>query len=273
VPREQAIAIELHTDFHQDLPPLMGNGGEIRQAVINLVFNAVDAMPAGGTLSLRTRVEAGSPTCIIEVSDTGIGMDEETQKRCLEPFFSTKGERGTGMGLAMVYGSMQRHGGDVQVESAPGEGTTVRLIFPMGELADEGAAPDVVAPPAPLRILCIDDDPVLRQALKRGLEGVGHTVRPADGGTSGLDEFRAARHRGEPFEAVITDLVMPRVDGREVARVVKEEAPETPVILLTGRAWHVNRQDGVPEAVDVTLSKPPTIEALSRALSRVTQRH
>jgi PAS domain S-box-containing protein len=272
VPQGQAIAIELHTDFHEDMPPVMGNDGEIRQAVMNLVFNAVDAMPSGGTLSLHTRMEAAPPTCIIEVSDTGIGMDEETQKRCLEPFFSTKGERGTGMGLAMVYGSMQRHFGDVQVQSAPGEGTTVRLIFPIGEVPDADPAADAVAPPAPLRVLCIDDDPVLRQALKRALEGVGHTVRPADGGKSGLEEFRAARHRGEPFEAVITDLVMPNVDGRELAQTVKQEAPETPVILLTGRPWQVNAQDGVPEGVDLMLSKPPQIEALIGALSQVTRR-
>jgi CheY-like chemotaxis protein len=271
VPQEQATTIDVHTDFQEDLQPVIGSEAEIRQAVTNLILNAVDAMPVGGTLSLRTRMRAGPPACIIEVSDTGIGMDEETQKRCLEPFFSTKGERGTGMGLAMVYGSMQRHGGDVQVESTPGEGTTVRLIFPAGEVPDQHPVPDAVTPVAPLRILCVDDDPTLRIALKKALEELGHSVRPADGGRSGLQAFRAAQYLGEPFEVVITDLGMPHMDGRELVRALKGEAPEIPVILLTGWAQRLSVQDGAPEGVDVMLSKPPKIEALTRALSQVTQ--
>jgi signal transduction histidine kinase len=105
-----------------------GAKSEIREALTNLVFNAVDAMPQGGRLTLRTRSLAADKVCV-EVSDTGVGMDEETRRRCLEPFFTTKGERGTGLGLAMVYGVMQRHGGDLEIESRPGDGTTVRLSF------------------------------------------------------------------------------------------------------------------------------------------------
>ena len=116
-----------------DLPAIMGADNEIRDALTNLVFNAVDAMPAGGTLTLRTRAEARDGTMptrvIVEVSDTGIGMDEETRRRCLEPFFTTKGERGTGLGLAMVYGMIQRHSADLEIDSAPGRGTTMRLVF------------------------------------------------------------------------------------------------------------------------------------------------
>jgi CheY-like chemotaxis protein/two-component sensor histidine kinase len=271
VQHEKGITIDLQREFEEDLPPVMGSEGEIRQAVTNLILNAVDAMPDGGILSLRTWIATGTPAhVILEVSDTGVGMDEETQERCFEPFFSTKGERGTGMGLATVYGAMQRHGGDVQVESAPGEGTTVRLIFPLRELAEDGAVLEVAAPAPPLRILCIDDEALLRQALKKALEGQGHTVELADGGESGLETFRAARQRGEPFDVVITDLGMPRVDGRQVARTVKEEAPDTPVILLTGWGMRLSAENDIPAAVDLMLSKPPTIGDLNRALARVT---
>jgi signal transduction histidine kinase len=130
--------IQVQTELAPDLPPIMGIEGEIREALTNLMFNSVDAMPSGGILTLRTRVAAGSPTvgetlgpsCIqIEVADTGVGMDEETRRRCLEPFFTTKGERGTGLGLAMVYGTAQRHGADMESQSAVTKGTTVTEFF------------------------------------------------------------------------------------------------------------------------------------------------
>jgi len=270
VPQEQGITIVLDTDFQDNLPTVMGNEGEIRQAVTNLVLNAVDAMPVGGTLTLRTlQGHDPSPHVIVEVIDTGIGMGEEILERAFEPFFSTKGARGSGMGLASVYGTMQRHGGDVQVASAPGRGTTMRLIFPM----QQGVGEDIVEPPfpaaPPLRILYVDDEPLLREALKEALEYEGHSVELADGGQSGLEVFRAALLNGRPFEVVITDLGMPHVDGRKVARIVKEEAPRTPVILLTGWGQRLHEENEIPADVDWVLSKPPRIAALNQALARV----
>jgi PAS domain S-box-containing protein len=270
VPQEQGITIDLHTDLPDDLPPVLGIEGEIRQAVTNLILNAVDAMPGGGVLSLTTRVGTGDPPhVVLEVSDTGIGMDEETQQRCFEPFFSTKGERGSGMGLATVYGTMQRHGGDVQLDSAPGEGTSVRLLFPVRDLVEAEVVDEAVERLPPLRVLCVDDEPTVRQALRGALEGEGHTVALAAGGEAGLETFRAAELRGEPFDVVITDLGMPDVSGRDVARSVKREAPETPVILLTGWGRRLKAEDDVPAAVDLMLGKPPTIEGLNRALAQV----
>jgi CheY-like chemotaxis protein len=197
-------------------------------------------------------------------------MDEEILSRCFEPFFSTKGERGSGMGLAMVYGTMQRHGGDVQVESAPGEGTTMRLLFPVRELVAEEGVEEPMGPLAPLRVLVVDDELLLREALQKTLEREGHTVTLADGGESGLSAFRAARQRGKPFDVVITDLGMPFVSGRQVARTVKDEAPKTPVILLTGWGVRLSAERDVPADVDLMLTKPPTIPALNRALAQVT---
>ncbi|MCD6286603.1 MAG: GAF domain-containing protein, partial [Anaerolineae bacterium] len=261
VPQERGITIDLQTDFQDDLPSVMGNEAEIRQAVTNLILNAVDAMPEGGTLTLRTRAGIDAPgNVILEVIDTGIGMGEETRARAFEPFFPTKGARGSGMGLATVYGMTQRHGGDVQVESALGEGTTMRLVFPVQKAVRESVVKEAPASLSSLRILCVDDEPLLRDALEAVLASEGHTVKLADGGQTGLEAFRAAHQSGEPFDVVITDLGMPHVDGRTVARIVKEEAPETPVILLTGWGRRLLAENEIPAHVDLVLSKPPTIE-------------
>ena len=123
----RGVSIELRTELEPKLPVILGIESELREALINLVFNAVDAMPEGGRLVVRTC--ANDNSVMLEVADSGVGMDEDTRRRCLEPFFTTKGERGTGLGLAMVYGSMQRHGADVEIDSALGQGTTIRLRF------------------------------------------------------------------------------------------------------------------------------------------------
>ena len=128
MPQQRGVTIALKLELASPLPVVMGADSEIRDALTNLVFNAVDAMPEGGTMTLRTRVEEPARV-LVEVSDTGVGMDEDSRRRCLEPFFTTKGERGTGLGLAMVYGMVQRHSGDILVESELGKGTTVRLTF------------------------------------------------------------------------------------------------------------------------------------------------
>ena len=127
MPQQRGVTIALAKDLARSLPPVMGAESEIREALTNLVFNAVDAMPEGGTLTLRTRAEEGRVH--VEVIDTGIGMDEDARRRCLEPFFTTKGERGTGLGLAMVYGMVQRHSADISIDSELGKGTRVQLTF------------------------------------------------------------------------------------------------------------------------------------------------
>jgi len=133
--QEEGISVDVQLAFGEPLPSVLAFEGEIRDAVTNLVLNAVDAMPQGGTLSLSTKavvLDGGMAGVQLTVSDTGIGMDEDTRRRCLEPFFSTKGQRGSGLGLAMVYGAMQRHGAQITIDSAPGQGTAIRLIFPAG---------------------------------------------------------------------------------------------------------------------------------------------
>jgi CheY-like chemotaxis protein len=204
----------------------------------------------------------------VEVSDTGGGMDEDTRRRCLEPFFTTKGERGTGLGLAMVYGIAQRHGADLDIESVVDEGTTVRLSFsvPTGVAAADSGPVAACAVPARMRILVVDDDPLLLKSLSDILENDGHVVVTANGGQAGIDTFRATQARNEPFAVVITDLGMPYVDGRMVASVVKEASPATAVILLTGWGQRLVVEGDVPSHVDRVLGKPPKLSDLRNAL-------
>ncbi len=266
MPQERGAVIRLHEKLEQDLPAIMGTDSEIRDAVTNLVLNAVDAMPEGGELTLRSFQDAGSHRVGIEVTDTGLGMSEDVRARCLEPFFTTKGERGTGLGLAMVYGMARRHEAELQIESAPGKGTTVRLLF----AAAPAAAPQSRESAAPaareLRILIIDDDPLLLRSVRDTLEAEGHVVEAAGGGQLGIDAFTAAQKRGEPFEFVLTDLGMPHVDGRKVAAAIKAVSPKTPVVLLTGWGHRLLATRDVPAHVDRVLSKPPKVTDLRQVL-------
>jgi signal transduction histidine kinase/ActR/RegA family two-component response regulator/uncharacterized membrane protein affecting hemolysin expression len=269
LPQERGIVIDVRTDLPGSLPRILGTESDIRDALTNLIFNAVDAMPDGGTLTLRTRQV--SPAVELEVRDTGAGMDEETRRRCFEPFFTTKGERGTGMGLAMVYGMAQRHDAQIEIDSKLGVGTAVRVQFRAAPSAATAAAkPAATRPHRPLRLLVIDDDPLVAQSLLHVLNHDGHAVTTADGGQAGIDAFAAALGEGRPFDVVMTDLGMPYVDGRSVAAAVKALSPHTPVLLLTGWGQRLSTEQTVPEHVDRLLSKPPKLAELSAALAQLT---
>ena len=273
IPQQQGVVINTLTDLAPGLPTIMGAASEVRDALTNLIFNAVDAMPQGGTLTIQTSMTGGAlPYVHVNVTDTGLGMDEETRRRCLEPFFTTKGERGTGLGLAMVYGMVHRHSGQIEIESAVGRGTTVRLTFavPTG----------VIGLPPPertsimlsrLRVLLVDDDPLVLRALRDALELDGHVLVSTNGGQAGIDAFQAACTGGEPFAVVITDLGMPHVDGRQVAAAVKRASPSTPVILLTGWGQRMAAEGDLPPHVDRVLGKPPKIRELNAALAHCCQ--
>jgi PAS domain S-box-containing protein len=270
--QQRGIVIEMRTELATELPPIRGADSELREALINLIFNAVDAMPQGGPLTLRTTVVRDTaPRYVqLEVIDAGVGMDEDTRRRCLEPFFTTKGERGTGLGLAMVYGTMQRHSADIEIDSAVGQGTTVRLRF----AAHSASAPTTTdsrptAATRPLSILIVDDDPLVIQSVRDTLEGDGHRVTTADGGQAGIDAFLVARTQGDLFDVVITDLGMPYVDGRKVSSAVKAAAPATVVLLLTGWGQRLVADGDIPPHVDRVLSKPPKLRELRAALSEL----
>jgi signal transduction histidine kinase/CheY-like chemotaxis protein len=276
---QRAAAIEMKLQLAPALPPIMCVESEIREALTNLVFNAVDALPDGGTITLRTRLmERPAPGAgpepevrvCLEVSDTGMGMDEETKRRCLEPFYTTKGERGTGLGLAMVYGTVQRHGAEIEIDSRPGHGTTFRLVFPPPPDTVEFPAAAAVPPVPPRRrLLVVDDDEVLLKSLTSTLQDDGHEVVAAGGGQAGIEVFLAANQAGRLFDAVITDLGMPEVDGRQVAAAVKSVSPATPVLLLTGWGQRLTEEGDIPPNVDRILNKPTKLGELREALAFV----
>lgn len=270
MPQQRGVVIRPELRLADDLPLVLGVESEIREALINLVFNAVDAMAHGGLLTLVTGVVEESGDVYVEVRDSGLGMDEDTRRRCLEPFFTTKGERGTGLGLAMVYGTVQRHGAEITIDSVVDAGTTIRIGF--SRRADAGhdavSRTGEVAVLRRMRLLVIDDDPLLLKSLRDILEADGHQVTTANGGREGVDAFSESLKRGDPFAAVLTDLGMPHMDGRQVARLIKGLSAATPIVLLTGWGQRLLDDGDLPEHVDQVLSKPPKLRTLREALSR-----
>ncbi len=267
MPNRHGLVVDLRLEAPEAIPPLAGVPGEIREALMNLVFNAVDALPRGGSIRLRAAVQESF--LVIEVADTGLGMDEEQKERCLEPFYTTKGANGTGLGLAMVYGVMQRHGGDIRIESSPGKGTTVRLLFPRRTLeAAPEAASRTPTGREELRILFIDDEPMVLSTMQELLQAGGHQVTGLRSGEEGVRRFRAEQVEGRGYDVVVTDLSMPNMDGLQVAREIKQASPRTPVILLSG--WGSFSDGGEkPEWVDQVISKPPDMNHLRAALRRL----
>jgi len=283
--QRQGFSIQIERQFEPQAPLLLCNAAELREALTNILFNAVDALPQGGAITLATRSvtrpasENGAPAgreLVVEVRDNGVGMDETVRQRCLEPFFSTKAQRGgTGLGLAMVYGMVQRHKGGIEIESAPGKGACVRLNFPIvGQPAPsprpQPAAPE---PSRSMRILCIDDEPDVRTLLQDCLEHEHHQVSVAPGGREGLEMFRSSLTGGQPFQVVITDLGMPDMDGYHVARAIKAESPRTPILMLTGWGAMIKADGDTAPEVDAMLSKPAHIPELNALLHRLASKN
>jgi len=262
IPQERGVVIEVVMDLGE-VDIIHANPAELREMLINLIFNAVDAMPEGGTLTLRTRQEG--QWVVIQVQDTGVGMSEEVKQRLFEPFFTTKGEQGTGLGLAMCYGIVQRHEGKIEVESEPGRGTTFTIRLPLGEAEPQPGEEEEELPPVPpLSVLLIDDDEAVRAVVGRMLRALGHKVDMAADGLEGLEKLHT-RH----YDLLITDLGMPGISGRDVAREARIHIPQVPIILLTGWGDKMRAEGEIPPEADIVLSKPVTYSGLRRALAQV----
>jgi signal transduction histidine kinase len=264
--KTQALAegrvIEVELDL-QPIPQVACNPAEIREVVVNLVFNAADAMPTGGQITLRTRCEGSVVS--IGIQDTGTGMTEEVRQRCMEPFFSTKGEKGTGLGLAMVFGIIKRHEGIVEIDSEVGLGTIFWLRLNRDLEARGFVEGDAVETVEPLHILVVDDEPVARDILSLYLAAEGHTVEMATNGYGALEKFRK-----EQFDLVITDQAMPGLTGLQLAEAIKKEA-NTPILMLTGYGIDP-LEAGVRKAVDTIVNKPISQRELRTAIARTIQR-
>jgi signal transduction histidine kinase len=234
---------------------------QLELAVLNLIVNARDALPDGGTIRLETRLEGDH--VVAEVADDGMGMAPDVLARAAEPFFTTKMNGGSGLGLAQVYGFARQCEGDCQIESAPGKGTRVRIILPRehpaGAQPQAGAAPPAQTPPSHKpRVLVIDDDDQVRETLCEGLRSEGCDVVGAAGGPEGLEMIGA-----EKPDVVVLDYAMPVMTGAEVARRVKAAHPDLPIIFCSGYAdsLALDQIDGA-----IVLRKPIAIEDLSQAV-------
>lgn len=261
--RAAGTPVELVTDL-QPTGPVRGNASELRSALANLIFNALDAMPSGGRLSVSTQESEGA--VLLRVEDTGLGMNEEEQARCLEPFFSTKRQNGTGLGLSVVYGIVQRHDGSIEIRSQVGQGTAVTIRLPLnpGVVSTGPLAEDPDEDDRPMRILVAEDQEVIAELVAEYLRADGHEVVLARDGREALSHFASGS-----FEMVITDQSMPLCCGEELARSIATIAPEMPVILLTGFRDELLARGGLPEGVRLVLGKPVSAAELRRALRQV----
>jgi GAF domain-containing protein len=265
--RRRGVEVEVQTDLARGLPPVAGDPAELREAFTNLVLNAVDAMPGGGTLTLRTGVAEGGQVRV-EVRDTGTGIPEPIREKIFDPFFTTKGPKGTGLGLSMAYGILQRHNSRITVESEEGRGTVFRLLFPPAGSAhgvDAGPPPPTpAAASAPLHCLVVDDEEEVADVVADIVTSAGHTAVVVTSGQEGV-----ARLDRERFDVVLTDLAMPGMTGWQVARAVKDRAPEVPVVLMSGFGVEVAPEDLRTHGVDLVLAKPLQIQDVRRALAAI----
>ena len=261
--QRQGLRIDVTAELGE-IPPVAGEAAALREVLMNLVLNAIDALPGGGAVTLRTWRDASGVTCA--VSDTGIGMSAEVQRRALEPFFTTKGPKSTGLGLSVNYGIIGAHGGTMAIESTPGRGTTVAFTLPPA-CGTEARRPSLSSdtPLTPLRVLIIDDDLPIREVIADILREDGHQVEEAGHGRDGLARMR----EGAALDLVITDLGMPEVTGWDIIRAAKEHRPPFPIGLVTG--WGDDPDGRPPDCPrpDFVLAKPVTHAALRLALGRV----
>ncbi len=245
-------------------PFVAGQESALREVLTNLIFNAVDAMPQGGRISLETSVE--EENAVIRVRDNGTGMTESVRQRCLEPFFSTKGERGTGLGLSMVYGIIERHRGKLEIESAPGQGTTFIIRLPIADASamqnPESSAQ--ASTKSSLNVLIVDDEPRVLEVVSAYLRCDGHSVSTAASGREGLEKFRRNQ-----FDLVVLDRVMPEMSGDQTARFIKQVNERIPVIMLTGFGALIEVSGSQPAAVDVVLNKPVTLDLLRKTIGKL----
>jgi signal transduction histidine kinase len=264
---DEALAEGLHIVVEQDfqpVPTIACHSGEIREVVTNLLFNAVDALPQGGRIVVRTY--SREQKAVFEVQDDGIGMTEEVRARCLEPFVTTKGERGTGLGLAMVYGIVQRHHGEIEIESKLGEGTLVRVQLPFYRGINAAQATDGTSVSSKLRILLVDDEQVVREVIALFLRHQAHEVEVTP---SALEALRLVRE--QKFDLVITDHAMPGMTGGNFVATLRSAGFQIPILMLTGFGELMTTSDSIPTGVTKLVNKPVTMEDLRSAIAAICQ--
>jgi len=244
----QGILIEPVVEIDEQLY-VLGDASDLKGAFTNLIFNAVDAMPEGGVLTIRAEKKADK--IVIEFEDTGIGMTDDTIERIYDPFFSTKGVKGTGLGMSEVYGVIKRHRGAIEATSKVGKGSKVIISLPSVKKGVSAEETDDILDTYESKILIIDDEEYILDMLEELLEDQGHKITTSSSTENGLKLFKNSN-----FDIVITDLGMPDMSGWEVAERVKKMNRAVSVILLTGWALNLEAEKIKENGVDFTLQKP-----------------
>jgi YesN/AraC family two-component response regulator len=250
-----------------------GYRDELREVFVNLIFNAVDAIEKKGRIALSARVQGA--TILVEVRDDGCGMTDEIKAKCLEPFVTTRMQKGSGLGLSVVYGVVEQHRGEMEIESEVNVGTAIKIKLPLSleqvpaenETIGTGGDIEIVSATdneSSFSILVVDDELPMRRMLSRVLRRMGHEIETAESGLTGWLAFQK-----NPYDLVITDQAMPEMTGDQLADKIKEESPDTPVIMVTGFGDLLRARDNPPENIDLLLSKPVQIEQLNDAIHSV----
>ena len=259
---------------------VMGDDSELREVLVNMVFNAIDAMPEGGTLTLSTRTVGEG--VVIKVADTGVGMYPEVRSRIFDPFFTTKGKAGLGLGLAVSFGIIRRHGGNIQVESQYGRGSEFRITLPVAKTAEAHVIKrELAVQPheqplavsaaatgfARRRLLVVDDEDFVRDLLSDILDGEDCDVELAQDGTEALALFRERE-----FDGVFTDVGMPGMSGWELAREIRQLNKQIPIAIITGWGEVVGSNEQRAAGVDWVIAKPFTADRIAELVREINSR-
>jgi PAS domain S-box-containing protein len=260
-PQRRGVNVELSTQI-RPVPFVTGNPSELREVFLNMIFNAVDAMPVGGKLTVRTGVEGNR--IMVQIEDTGQGMSEEVQQRIFDPFYTTKDRLGNGLGLSIAYGTITRHGGEIKVRSVAGEGSTFIIYVPKAVEQKSTTQLSQSISVRPARLLVVDDEPDVLETTELVLKGQGHTVSLAHSASEALEILAK-----NECDLLITDLGMPEMNGWELARTVKDRYPGMPVALFTGWAVEIDTAKMRENGVDRLITKPSDSQTLSIAISEM----
>jgi PAS domain S-box-containing protein len=256
LPQKEGHTIEFTTEI-EGSSALVINGADFKEMLTNLIFNAVDAMPQGGHIHLSVKQE--EEKVVLAIQDNGVGLSKEDAAHIFDPYFTTKGRGHAGLGLSIAKRFIERHGGSIRVESIKGAGSTFKVEFPLLTTSEPEKLALSVRPKAPvhLKILIIDDEPLVRSLLKQVLEKSGHSVAEAGNGQEGIRSFRENN-----FDLVITDHGMPVMNGQDAAFRIKKQKPETPVLLITGWQAETDATFQKPSGIDEVITKPFDLENL-----------
>jgi signal transduction histidine kinase/ActR/RegA family two-component response regulator/putative methionine-R-sulfoxide reductase with GAF domain len=258
--------IEIKTNIG-DVPIVLGNYSELREALMNLVINAYEAIPEDGAIELRTYHSENYVH--IDISDSGSGMTPEVQQRIFDPFFTTKGSSGTGIGMSVTLGIITRHNGSIDVDSEAGKGTTIHISMPIAELTENALSEEAPASPETsktARILVVEDELLIRETLYDMLDLGNHKITLACNGEEGIRLF----NEGD-FDIVFTDLGMPGISGWEVARTIRECSKDIPIIMVTGWGVGIDRAEMEENGVNEVLPKPFDIDLVLNLVQRLME--